>query len=88
LNTNLVLSVEPGERAIIHLVTGDKIQVKTSYKDVMEKIAAFRQGFIQALKEDSQKTDGTPVPKPDNKRKSKGPRRETWKPPQREPHRD
>jgi len=74
LNSNLISSVDPGERAVIHLSTGDKIQVKTSHKDVMEKIAAFRQGFIQALKEDSQKNESGAPEKPDKKRKH-GPRR-------------
>lgn len=59
LNTDLIQSVEKGRQAVIHLVTGDKLEVKTSDRDVLEKIQAYRKGKRQSQKENKKKGDGS-----------------------------
>ncbi len=59
LNVDLIQAVERGHQAVIHLATGDKIVVKTSDRDVMQKIDAYRKGIRAAQKEEKKKSENT-----------------------------
>ena len=68
LNVDLIKSVERGYRATIHLVTGESLHIKSSDRDVMEKIQAYRSGL-----------SSPPKPKPEKKDKDKKVKKENKK---------
>lgn len=51
LNTEMVRSIEAGPPAVLTLVNGEKIELKSPASDVMEKMFAYRVGFEEEQKE-------------------------------------
>ena len=51
LNIDLIQTIEEGKDTVITLTTGEKLAVKNSERDIMQKIRAHRQGVAEEKSE-------------------------------------